>query len=80
MTTRERELLDQAQKALWNCAKAALTVKPALDQPYPEQPESTPYTRWIERPSREAHDLAMTIRRHLRDSTGPGDGSTNPAT
>lgn len=63
---KDRELLEQAEKALWNCAKAALTVKPTLDVPYQDAPEWTPYTRWVERPSREAHDLAMAIRRHLK--------------
>jgi len=60
------ELLRQAADALWKCAKAALTVKPTLDQPYPDAPELTPWTRWVERPSREAHDLAMVIRKHLK--------------
>lgn len=63
------ELLRQAADALWNCAKAALTVKPTLSQPYPDAPELTPYTRWVERPSREAHDLAMAIRKHLKANT-----------
>lgn len=75
--TREHELLDQAAKALWNCAKAALTVEPALSEPYQDVPEWTPYTRWVERPSREAHDLAMTIRLHLRD-TNEHAPETNP--
>jgi len=63
------ELLRQAADALWKCAKAALTVKPTLDQPYPDAPEWTPYTRWVERPAREAHDLAMAIRKHLKTAT-----------
>jgi hypothetical protein len=62
----DRELLRKAADALWNCAKSALTVKPSLDEPYPDYPEWTPYTRWVERPAREAHDLAMAIRRHLK--------------
>ena len=64
----DRELLEQAASALWNCAKSALTVEPALSQPYPDAPEWTPYTRWVERPAREAHDLAMMIRKHLKDA------------
>ena len=61
----DRELLRRAADALWNCAKAALTVKPALDTPYRDAPQWTPYTRWVERPAEEAHDLAMQIREHL---------------
>jgi hypothetical protein len=70
MSAEERELLRQAADALWDCAKSALTVKPPLDQPYPDYPEWTPYTRWVERPARQAHDLAMVIRRHLAESPG----------
>jgi len=62
----ERELLAEAADALWACAKAALTVKPTLDVPYPDRPEWTPWTRWMERPAREAHDLRMKIRKHLK--------------
>lgn len=60
------ELLRQAADALWRCAKAALTVKTSLNKPYPDEPQSTPWMRWVERPAREAHDLAMTIRKHLK--------------
>jgi hypothetical protein len=66
----DRELLTQAAEALWNCAKSALTVKPTLDVPYPDAPEWTPYTRWVERPAQEAHDLCMRIRKRLKDGDG----------
>lgn len=62
----DRELLEQAADALWKCAKSALTVKPSLDQPYPDAPEWTPYTRWVEQPARRARDLAVAIRKHLK--------------
>lgn len=67
----DRELLEQAAKALMDCAKAALTVKPTLDEPYRDAPEWTPYTRWVERSARRAHDLAIQIRKHVkaRDDT-----------
>ena len=68
MDDADRELLQQAADALWNCAKSALTVKPSLDQPYPDYPEWTPYTRWVEQPARRAHDLAMVIRKRLREA------------
>jgi hypothetical protein len=68
--TADRELLEQAAAALMDCAKSALTVKPSLDQPYPDYSEWTPYTRWVERPAERAHNLAVQIREHLR---GGGD-------
>ena len=66
----DRELLAEAADALWQCAKAALTVKPTLDVPYSDAPDWTPYTRWVEPPARTAHDLAMKIRKHLREVCG----------
>lgn len=65
-TPTDRELLGQAAEALWGCAKAALTVEHSLDKPYPDDPRWSPWTRWVERPAREAHDLAMAIRKHLK--------------
>jgi len=64
----ERELLEQAAEALWECSKAALTVKPDLDKPYRDDPRWSPWTRWVEPRARRAHDLAMTIRKHLREA------------
>lgn len=60
------ELLKRAADALWNSSKAALTVEPVLKVPYPDDPRWSPWTRWVERPAREAHDAAMAIRKHLR--------------
>lgn len=62
----DRELLEQAAETLMNCAKAALTVKPNLDKPYPDDPRWSPWTRWVEPRARRAHDLAITIRQHSR--------------
>lgn len=65
----DRELLQQAADALWDCVKASLTVKPNLDEPYdPPYEDLTPYTRWVERPARRAHDLAVKIRKRLREA------------
>lgn len=64
-----RALLQQAADALWNLSKTALTVKTSLDQPYPDAPGLTPWTRWVERPARQAHDVAMAIRKHLRGAS-----------
>lgn len=62
----DEELLRRAADALWKCAKAALTVEHSLDKPYEDDPRWSPWTRWVERPAREAHDLAMVIRKRLR--------------
>jgi len=72
-----RKLLLTAAEALWNLSKTALTVKTSLDTPYPDAPDLTPWTRWVERPARQAHDVAMAIRRHLREpaSTTPDDSA-----
>jgi hypothetical protein len=31
-----------------DCAKMAITVKPNLDKPYPDDPRWSPWTRWVE--------------------------------
>lgn len=61
----DRELLERAAEVLRRFSLAALTVKPRLDEPYPEAPQWTPWTRWIETDARCAHDLSVEIRRHL---------------
>lgn len=61
-----RQLLTEAAVALWEIAKTALTVKPSLDVPYPDAPELTPWTRWMEPRARRAHDTAMRIRKYLK--------------
>ena len=61
----DRELLERAAEVLRRFSLAALTVRPRLDQPYPEAPEWTPWTRWIEADAQSAHDLSAEIRRHL---------------
>jgi len=60
-----RSLLERAAEALTACATSSLTVKPELDQPYPDHPGWTPYARWVERPADRATELAAEIRRHL---------------
>lgn len=67
----DADLLKRAADALWACAKAALTVEHSLDKPYEDDPRWTPWARWVERPSREAHDLAMAIRKRLREAGEP---------
>lgn len=64
--TTERELLQQAADKLAEFGKIAITVKSHLDKPYPDDERWSPWTRWVERPAREAHNLAMVIRKHLK--------------
>jgi hypothetical protein len=52
----------------------ALTVKPTLDTPYPDDPRWTPWTRWVEPEARRAHDLAMGVRKHLAAAGVRADG------
>ncbi len=68
MDDADRRLLEQAADALLECAKSALTIKPSLDEPYPDAPEWTPWTRWVERPAQRAHDLYIEIRKRLKDA------------
>jgi hypothetical protein len=65
------ELLKRAADALWKSAKAALVVEHSLDKPYEDDPRWSPWTRWVERPAREAHDLAMVIRKRLKGAQQP---------
>jgi hypothetical protein len=65
---RDAELLRRAAEVLMNCTKVAITVKPTLDKPYPDDPRWTPWTRWMERRAREAHDLSREIRKYLADT------------
>jgi hypothetical protein len=69
MTDSERELLTQAEALLTDLWKRLLAVKPWLDKPYPDAPDTTPWARTVESRARRAHDLSLKIRRHLRDGT-----------
>jgi hypothetical protein len=71
-----RTLLRRAEEALRAVGKAALTVRPTLDQPYPDAPEWTPWTRFLEGPARAAFSLGFEIDRRLRGpdfKLPPGD-------
>lgn len=68
MSDAERELLAEAAETLMRFSLKALTVKPALDQPYPDAPETTPWAKFIEPQARRSHDLAIRIRKHLREA------------
>lgn len=61
-----RALLAESADALRDLAKKCLTVKPTLATPYPDAPDRSPWSQWIERPSQRAYNLAGKITRRLR--------------
>jgi hypothetical protein len=67
-----RSMLDDAEQRLRDLSKTCLTVKTTLDQPYSDAPGTTPWKRFVERPTRDAYNLAVEIRRHLN-----GTGTTS---
>jgi hypothetical protein len=68
MDDADRELLRRAAVALREFSLAAITVRPRLDEPYPENPQLTPWTLWIEPKARIAHDLSAEIRKRLKEA------------
>jgi hypothetical protein len=63
-----------AAQALAEVGKRALVVKPTLDQPYRDDPSQTPWTRFMERPAREAYNLGAQLRSQVRHALA-GEGS-----
>lgn len=59
--TSDEELLWAAALALRDVGKAALTVKPTLDKPYPDAPGTTPWKRFMGQPARHAYNLGCQI-------------------
>ncbi|WP_329309367.1 hypothetical protein [Streptomyces microflavus] len=76
MTDTERELTD----ALHAIAKAAITVKPTLTTPYPDAPQWSPWTRWMEKPTRAGYNLAVLTRRRLGLGARPPEWQSTAAT
>lgn len=61
--------------------KALIVVKGSLDKPYPERPEWSPWSRWVEKAFHQgaaAEEVArLTLRRHnggLAPLEDAGDG------
>ena len=52
----------EVQKVLHDLLVGLLAIKPLLDEPYPEHPEWTPWTRFIERPFDQAAHVADALR------------------
>lgn len=62
----EQQMLADAAVALRSFALRALTVKATLDKPYPDSPERSPWSAFIEAEARRAHDVSRAIRAHLK--------------
>jgi len=60
----QAELADAAD-ALRAVGKAALAVAPTLRKPYPDAPETSPWTQFMEQPARRAYNLGVRIHRLL---------------
>lgn len=58
-----RAELVQAAEALRAVGKAALVVKPTLEKPYEDEPGLSPWTRFMEEPSRTAYNLGIALTR-----------------
>lgn len=59
-------LLADAERRLRKLAKTCLVVKTTLDKPYSDKPDTTPWKHYVERPARDAYNLAQEIRQALR--------------
>lgn len=74
-----REQLAETSDVLRTVGKAAITVQPTLDTPYPDDPRWTPWTRWMEKPARRAYNLGVLLRAQQRAAGTPhrtGDAGT----
>ncbi|MEU0002578.1 hypothetical protein ABZ069_37355 [Streptomyces microflavus] len=76
MTATERELAD----ALHAIAKAAIVVEPTLKVPYTDDPRSSPWSRWMEKPARAGYNLAVLTRRRLGLGARPPSWQSSAAT
>ncbi len=65
---RLRADLCEAADVLRAVGKAAIVVKPTLDQPYPDAPHTTPWWRHMHEPARNAYDLGVHLHRKLKEA------------
>ena len=65
-TVVKTEALREGAEALGAAFKVALTVKPLLDKPYPDDPRWTPWTRWVDRAARRCFNARSTLRKAAR--------------
>lgn len=59
-------VLREGAQALGEAFKVALTVKPLLDKPYPDDPRWTPWTRWVDRAARRCFNARSALRKAAR--------------
>lgn len=70
---RLREQLREAADALVAVGKAAIVVKPRLEEPYSDAPSTSPWTKFMEAPARRAYNLGSQLRAQSRGK--PSDPS-----
>lgn len=58
--------LRETHEALKEVLKALIVVKGSLDKPYPEKPEWSPWTRWVEKAFSQGAHAEEVARRTLR--------------
>jgi hypothetical protein len=57
------DVLDQVEFALRKCYGAALVLAPSLGEPYPDAPDWSPYTRWLEPAAKRAYEARRALSR-----------------
>jgi hypothetical protein len=57
------DVLDRVERALTEATATALTLGPALDKPYPDDPRWSPNTRFLEPMGRRAFDAKVVLRK-----------------
>ena len=70
-TVVKTEALREGAEALGEAFKVALTVKPLLDKPYPDDPRWTPWTRWVDRAARRCFNARSALRKAARGTWEP---------
>ncbi len=75
----ERELLEQAAKAIRDTLKILLTLKGTLEQPYPDDDRWSPWTRWIDRNEYSPWSLLVKADTRLRIALNEATDHSDPA-
>lgn len=60
---RHQQDLTEAETVLLDLSKRLLAVKTSLDRPYEDEPDWSPWTRFVEQPCRVAYNLGSRLRR-----------------
>jgi len=64
-TARDRDFLDQAEYVLHGVALDLIAHHHLLAEPFTDQPDLSPWSRSTGKLARQAHDLAIALRKHL---------------